>query len=152
MEIIYNTEKKEIIKKLSYYGITKIPFLLMRFGREKIRGYSGGLSIEEIHEISKKIGADMIGLYLFNEYDDEIRLSIDGIHILKEQITKNILELNEEETKKWFKGEDIFFKDKWTKEKKGFKILKNGEDFIGCGKLVDNRLINYLPKERRIKD
>lgn len=152
MRIIYNTEKKSILKKLQeQYGITQLPFLLIRFGKEKIRGYSGEISIEEIHNLDRNIKIELMGLYLFHEYEEEIRLSIEAIHLLKEQITKNILELTKEEAIDWFKGKDINLTERLKNESPGFKVLKCGEDFIGCGKLTQSRLVNYMPKERRIK-
>lgn len=151
MRLIYNSEKKKILEKLNYYGITKLPFLLIRFGKEKIRGYTGGLGVEEIKNIDNLINIDIMGLYLFHEHHDEIRLSIDAIHLLKDQITKNILELNDEQALAWFKGEDIITDEVLKKENRGFKILKNNNDYIGCGKLTQERIVNYMPKERRIK-
>jgi len=151
MKFLYKTQKKQILNKLSYYGITKLPFLLIPSGKEKIRGYSGNLSMDEISKIKNLSNIEAIGLYLFHDYGTEIRLSLDAIHLLKDQITKNILELTEEQAELWFKGIDIPITEKWKQEERGFKVLKLEEDFIGCGKLSEDRLINYMPKERRIK-
>lgn len=151
MEILYKSEKKKIVDKLSYYGINKVPFLLIRFGKEKIRGYSGDLSIEEIKNIDKSIGIEMMGLYLFHEYETEIRLSLEAAHVFKDQIGKNIILLNDEQAEKWFEGKDIQLTKEQEKENHGFKLLKHNQDFIGCGKLIENRILNYMPKERRLK-
>lgn len=156
MKIIYKAEKKKIIEKLSYYGITKLPHLLLRFGKEKIRGYSGGLSITDIALIDKTAGIEIMGLYLFHEYSNEIRLSLDALHLFKDQITKNILNLTDEQAEAWFKGQDISREEIEASKNLGslgigFKVLKHNNDLIGCGKLVAERLINYMPKERRIK-
>ena len=150
MKIIYKAEKKKIIEKLSYYGITDIPHLLLRFGKEKIRGYSGDLSIGDIALIDKTARIEIMGLYLFHEYATEMRLSLDALHIFKRQITKNIIELTDKQAEQWFRGQDISNED-WKKENRGFKVLKHKDDFIGCGKLTEDRLVNYMPKERRIK-
>src|SRR3989344_4652383 len=146
MKIIFGTEKKEIIRRLEHYGIEKVPFLLIRYGKDKIRGYSGALSKEEIFEINRLTKKDLIGIYLFNDERDEIRLSLDALHLFKDQITKSILDLNDEQAKAWFMGEELP-SELWKNEKTGFKVIRNRGDFIGCGKLVENRLINYLPKE-----
>ena len=68
IKFLYKTEKKAIMQKLEYYGITKLPYLLIESGKEKIRGYTGSLLMEEIHELNKQIGIDLIGLYLFHNY------------------------------------------------------------------------------------
>jgi NOL1/NOP2/fmu family ribosome biogenesis protein len=56
------------------------------------------------------------------------------------------------------KGRDIalsreeFEKLRQKGEKTGFKILKNNEEFIGTGKLTEEgRIVNYMPKERRLR-
>jgi len=153
MEIIFNTEKREIMKKLAYYGIEELPFLLMKSGKDKIRGYSGSLSLEEIRKLQRNSRVEIIGIYLFHEYPTEIRLSLDALHLLKDQITKNIIELTKEQKDKWFRGEDILLtkeeQEKFKSEERGFKVIKHGDDLIGMGKLTEDRISNYLPKERR---
>ena len=158
---IFKTEKKEIIKKLEYYGITELPFLLVTSGKEKVRGYTGILSTDEIIELDKCVNMEIIGLYLFHNYADSIRLSMDAINLLKDQITKNILELNEKQAKEWFAGQDILLSKEekeqlkkeleQKKETNGFKVIKIAGDLVGMAKITDDRIINYTPKERRIR-
>lgn len=152
MRIIFGSEKKKIIEKLAYYGIEKVPHLLLKFGKDKIRGYTGHLSTDEIQKIDKAARIDLIGLYLFNEHENEIRLSLDAIQVFKNQITKNILELTDCQSEKWIGGEDLEVAEKWKTECCGFKVIKINRDFFGMGKLTKERLINYLPKERRAKN
>ena len=155
MEFIYKTQKKEILEKLEWYGITELPYLMSISGKEKVRGYSGSFSDHELRELDKDIGVELLGLYLFHIYNDEIRLSFDGMLMLKDQITKNIIEVNEKQAKEFFQGQDIALekedKEKWKNEPTGFKVIKFKDEFIGTGKLTNDRIVNYLPKERRIK-
>jgi NOL1/NOP2/fmu family ribosome biogenesis protein len=115
------------------------------------------LSADEILELDKKVGIELIGLYLFHKYPDNIRLSFDAISALKSQITKNILEVTDEQAEEFLKGRDILLtkedeeKLKLKNETKGFKIIKNQDDLLGTGKLVEGRIANYMPKERRIR-
>jgi NOL1/NOP2/fmu family ribosome biogenesis protein len=152
---IFKTEKKEILKQLEYYGIDELDYLLISTGKEKIRGYSGILSTDEIIELDKQVGIEIIGLYLLHNYKDELRLSIDAITLLKNKITKNILRVNESQAKELFKGQDIPLtkedKERLKNETKGFKVLEFKGDLIGIAKLTEDRIINYLPKERRRK-
>jgi len=37
-------------------------------------------------------------------------------------------------------------------EKWGFVIIKHNKDFFGSGKFKDGRLLNFLPKIRRLKE
>ena len=42
MKILKSLEKKGILNKLNeQYGISKIPYLILKFGKEKLRIYSG---------------------------------------------------------------------------------------------------------------
>jgi len=85
----------------------------------------------------------------FCEIDNKgIRLSIEGTQIIGQKATKNVVELNEEETKKWFKGEDL---DKECKDCSGFVILKHKNDFLGNGKYSNGKILNYVGKVRRVK-
>jgi len=156
LKFIFKKEKQEIIKKLNYYGISEVPYLLVELGKEKIRGYSGSLSIEELNKLNKETGIEIIGLYLFHNYPSDIRISFDAVHALKPQITKNILEINDEQTKEFLEGKDIILsnqdKEKLKNETRGFKIIKYKEDIIGTGKLTqEGRIVNYMPKERRLR-
>ena len=130
MKIIYSSEKKEIIKKLNeQYGISKLPYLLLRFGEDKIRIYSGSLSNDELNTLAANLRIENIGLYFAKQEKDGIRLTLDGIQVLKEQITKNILELTDKQAEEWLRGFDLDIKTD-----RGFKILKNNNEFLGCGK------------------
>jgi len=151
MRITYSPEKKKIVEKLGYYGITSVPHLLLRFGKEKIRGYTGDLSSAEIIKLDKNTRIELMGLYLFTEHRDEIRLSLDALHIFQDQITKNIIELTDEQADQWFHGIDIDVTPELKKLSRGFKVLKHKDYLIGCGKLTEDRIVNYMPKERRIK-
>jgi NOL1/NOP2/fmu family ribosome biogenesis protein len=147
MKIIYSSEKKKILEKLeSQYGIKKLPFLLIRFGKEKIRLYSGNLATEELAALDKNLKIENAGLYFAKEQKDGIRLTMDALSILKSQITKNILDLDDEQAEKWMKGYDLDIK-----KEKGFKILRHERELIGCGKSTGEKITNFTPKERRIK-
>ena len=154
MKIISSGEKKRILKRLKeQYGISKLPFLLLRFGKEKIRGYSGSLSKEELNILDKNVRVENIGIYLGKLQDNEIRLSLDAIHLLKGEISKNILEVTEQQAEDWFSGKYVELENQ--KEGKDipreFFVLKHEGEFIGCGKSTGELIKNYMPKERRVK-
>jgi NOL1/NOP2/fmu family ribosome biogenesis protein len=143
-----NKQKKKIIKKLNeQYGIKNLPYLTLQFGNEKLRLYSGSLSKEELSNLDNTLNIENIGLYFAKYENEDIRLTIDGIQLLKNEITKNILELNDKEAINWLKGFDIELK-----ADKSWKILKYKDEFIGCGKSTGERITNFMPKERRIKN
>jgi NOL1/NOP2/fmu family ribosome biogenesis protein len=154
VQFLYRSEKEKLLERLSYYGIKKLPYLLVYSGKEKIRGYTGILSAEEINQLDKEVNLELIGLYLFHDYPDGIRLSFDAIAALKDQITKNIITLNDKQAEEILRGRDLVLtkedQEKWKDEIPGFKILEHNGELIGSGKLSKERLINFMPKERRL--
>ena len=58
---------------------------------------------------------------------------------------KNVLELNDKQSKYWLSGQDFEVES----DLKGFVLIKNKNEFLGCGKIVNKKLYNYVPKERR---
>ncbi len=148
-EFIKSKEKKEMQEKLNQqFGIKEIPFLLVKSGKEKLRAFSGSLSKDEISELANLARVENIGLYFAAIHEDGIRLSLDACHLLQNQISKNIIQLDDKQSLNWFKGNDLEFESKI----KGFAILKHEDDIIGVGKASGNSIKNFLPKERRIKN
>ena len=78
------------------YGIEKLNFLLMKSGLDKIRGFTGNLSSEEIKLLKREINLEIVGSYLAKEEQDGIRLSFDAPNLLKPE--KNIVEIEKYES------------------------------------------------------
>src|SRR3989338_2202936 len=98
MKVLSSSEKKKILEKLKQeFGIENLPFLLIKFGKERVRAYSGSLSRDELQKLDRETRIESAGIYLLHDYGDEIRLSLDALHLLKNQITKNIVELTEQQ-------------------------------------------------------
>jgi len=142
LRFLNKKETKSILKKIKeYYGDT--------FSIEHIYSITPE---NKIFIISKefsnfrfdRLKINTLGLYIAKLEKDGIRLSIEGSQIIKP--TKNILELNQEQSKNWLNGQQLEIKS----DEKGYKVIKLGNDFLGTGKLTENRLINYIPKYRRI--
>ncbi len=94
-----------------------------------------------------KIRINNLGLYFGELRDSTLRLSIEGSQIIGKYTKKNVLELNDEQLNSWVKGEDINI----NSELKGFVLIKNKEDFYGTGKIIENKLLNFVPKSRRLR-
>ncbi len=149
IHFIKSGEKKRIIEKLNEeFGITKIPHLLIESGKEKFRGYSGHLSKEELLQIARITRVESLGLYLIKqEKDKDVRLSLDALHIFKDQITKNIIEISKEQLDDWLHGRDLDISSP-----AGVKVISYNGDFVGCGVSNSVKIFNYLPKDRRLKN
>ncbi len=143
---IRSSEKKRIIEQLNeQFGIEKIPYLLIKSGEEKVRAFSGHLSKEEIMQLANITNIESIGLYIIKK-EENLRLTLDAVHLFKNQIMKNILEINESQLHDWLRGRDLEIQ-----AEKGNVIIKYNEDIIGFGKSTGQKILNYIPKERRLK-
>ena len=149
-------EKKKVDEQLAEFGIENIPFMLLKFGRDRIRAYSGSLDRDEMIRFSENVYLELIGLYFAKFDGDEVRVSLDVLHLMKEQISKRIIELNEEQKDKYFEGKDADLTPEQKEEVgkmgegKGYYILRHKGDILGMAKIINGIIIkNYLPKERR---
>ena len=148
LKFLNKQEKEKLIKKLNeQFGISEIPWRIARFGKERIMIFSGDISEKDIFEFDRFARIEGIGVYFAKEQNDGIRLSIEGVHLLKDQIKKNIFELNEEQAEQWMLGNELNI----TTGKKGFFVMKFKDDFLGTGKISENKISNFIPKPRRLK-
>jgi len=153
VKILSKQEKKEIEDKLEeQFGIKKIPGLIIKKGKERLFLFSGDMSEKQIKELESITFLERIGIYFariikVNE-GGKIKLSIEGAQLLKSQIKKNIFELNKNQLIQWMHGQELNIKT----GKKGFLIMRHEKDFLGCGKASENKISNFIPKSRRLKE
>ena len=145
LKILNSKEIKEIYKLIENQWGAKIKIDYGFLRNNKNRFF---IINKEISKIDfSKLRLNSVGMY-FCEIDDKgIRLSIEGSQLVGSKATINFVELDEEETRKWFKGEDL---EKECVNCKGFVILKYKNDFLGTGKYTKGRILNYVSKTRRI--
>ena len=89
-----------------------------------------------------------LGMYFCEWRNNEIRLSIEGSQLVGPTATKNVLTISDEETKTWMSGQELENTDPTLDRQ--FVIIKNNTDFLGSGKIVNGRLLNFVPKVRRV--
>ncbi len=90
-----------------------------------------------------KLKINNIGLYFMTIEKDGLRLSIDGSQIFMAK--KNIIELDKNDFENWMSGKDLELE-----HSRGYVILKYGKNVLGCGKSLGEKILNYVPKERRV--
>lgn len=88
-----------------------------------------------------------IGLYFGEAKNEEFRLSIEGSQMIGKYAKDNVLELTREESRDWLRGYDL---DKES-DLNGFVLIKHGDDFMGTGRVKEGRVLNFVPKSRRLK-
>ncbi|MFA6022848.1 MAG: hypothetical protein WC781_02050 [Candidatus Pacearchaeota archaeon] len=150
VELFDRTKKQKIIDLLDEnYGITKLPYLLIKTGKEKIRCFSGNLSWDELNNFGKIVHVELIGIRLCSVIDESIRINFDveNLPIIKEQMTKNIVEIDDEQIVEWLNGKSLEIS---SDLKAQFVLIRNKEDFFGVASNRKTFLQNYVPKERRI--
>ncbi|MDD5132868.1 MAG: hypothetical protein PHD81_03990 [Candidatus Nanoarchaeia archaeon] len=143
----------DILNKKDYTKI--LEKIEKQFDTEKLVFEYGFIQIKDkIYLISrdlarinyKDLRINNIGLYFCTLEKDGIRMSIEGSQLIGNK-AKKVLELDNGELKLWLSGIPIE-----NKKGSGYYLVKNGNDFYGCGKIKENILHNYVPKERRIKE
>lgn len=148
IKIFDKKETQEILNKLrSQFGIKEILGQILQIGKERLFIYQGSLTKREIYDLDAIIPIERVGVYFAKYQNDKIRLSIEGTHIFKDQITKNIFELSNDQTDQWMHGSEILV----NSDKNDFLVMKNNEDLLGTGKASSEKITNFIPKTRRLK-
>ena len=163
IQIMDRAKKKKFIAELADLGMKKVPEMLVKSGKERVRAFSGDLGKDDIYDIWRLLPIEGIGLYVGKDMVNrngvrEVRLSLDGMHVWKDQLTEKNFVLTEEQEDEWFKGNNIELTKEQVKkfgDVKGFVAVKSSDskDFVGNGKLGADyeTLFGFLPKERRRK-
>lgn len=143
LKILNKKETKPILKALEEeWGFREeLDYVFLKTEKGKI--YTAGKEVFDLDLSKMRINS--IGMY-FGEMKNGLRLSIEGSQLIGPKSGKNIVELNDREAGEWMSGIDI---DK--KAPDGFVIIKHNDDFLGTGKSKDGKILNFVPKTRRIK-
>ena len=149
IKILDTEEHAEIENKLhKQFGTDIIPGILVMRGSERLFLFTGNFDEKEINKLEKCAFIERMGIYFAKIVDDSLRLSIEGSQILKEQIKKNIFELDEKQAEEWMKGHELPIKT----GSHGFIIMKHEGDFLGTGKASNEKIGNFIPKNRRLRE
>ena len=145
LTILNSKEIRKIHELLnSQFGYNKeLDFAFLQSNRNRLYIVNRDISKIDL----KKLRVNSVGLYFGETYDSKIRLSIEGSQLIGKDCDKNVLELDEKESRNWLKGFDIE-KEALDQE---FVLLKHKSDFLGCGKAAKGRIFNFVPKNRRLK-
>ncbi len=148
LNFLRSKEVKQLVKRINAQWGADFSDMMEEYtlfqNKEKI--YIVSRSIADV--AFEKLRINNAGLYILEDKHNELRLSVEGSQMLGPKATKNIIELTKEELVQWLKGEDL---DKQG-DNQGFVIIKHNKDFFGSGKFKENRLLNFLPKIRRLNE
>lgn len=144
-KIIGEREKREILKRIGLqFGIKDLylPHLFISTGRKKVWLFSTQIGENDL----SKFKVEGIGNYFCSIEEDGIRLSIEGSQIIGNMATKNVLEISQKMAEQWLRGIDIDI----SGGKGDYVIIKYDGNFLGCGKHAEKKVLNSVPKVRRI--
>lgn len=150
IHIFSNQETQEILHKLNeQFGIQKIHGKLIKIGKERIFLFQGDFSEEQIKNLEKITFIERTGIYFGTVFDltGEIRLSIEATQIFKDQIIRNVFEIDNEQLENWMQGQELNIQSGL----RGIVIIKHKDNFLGCGKASENKIGNFISKNRRLK-
>jgi NOL1/NOP2/fmu family ribosome biogenesis protein len=144
LKILNGKEIKEILNLIEdqWNAKLKLNHAFLRNSRDRI--FIVNKDIQKIE--LDKLRINSIGSYFCETRSSEIRLSIEGSQIVGLNATKNVVEINEDQTKQWLKGEDLDIEGNFE----GFVIIKHNNDFLGTGKYRSGEILNYVSKSRRV--
>ncbi|WP_457554786.1 methyltransferase RsmF C-terminal domain-like protein [Candidatus Pyrohabitans sp.] len=117
------------------FGVEDIDFKLREGGGGRFYAYREcRLEVEEFAS----------GVYFGTLERDGLRLSVEGCYLVGKSARKGVVKVGREQAERWMRGENI------EGEGDGYVILRWGNYFLGCGKAREGKVLNYLPKERRV--
>ena len=110
----------------------------------------------------ENIRINSVGMYFAEFREPELRLSIEGSQLVGNGCDRNMIGLDKEQIYSWLRGQDIEINDidgdNLINVKDGSYVLlfnlddkKDLKEFLGCGKFKGGKVMNFVPKERRIK-
>jgi len=144
LKILNKKETKEILNLIDnqWNADIKLDYAFLTNNKGKV--YLANKDIFALELSDLRINS--LGLYFAEVKGKEIRLSIEGSQLIGPKAKKNVVELDNNETKKWLRGEDI----EKECEGNGFLIIKNNNDYLGSGKYKEKKILNFVPKTRRL--
>ncbi|RLI83600.1 hypothetical protein DRP07_03165 [Archaeoglobales archaeon] len=148
-----NAEKElgEQIKNMlkEQFGVERINLSFREMGKKRIYAYRDCELDFNVRKVSQ-------GIYFGTIEKDGLRLSIEGSFLVGPKAKKNVVEVSRYRAERWMMGENLEMDQKDNLEAKDDKkdgkyvILKSGSYFLGCGRVKGDRIINFVPKNRRI--
>ncbi len=123
-----------------WFGVDLSGFSLVRSGKKRIR-----LLTKEAAEFYVK---DVIrGVYLAKKAPYGYIISVEGSYIIGRGASRHVVELTEEEFRRWMRGEDIAVE----LPERGVYLVKFGPVFAGSGYYNGKVLRNLVPKSRTVE-
>src|SRR3989344_9092248 len=121
IKILSEQEKRKIENQLhAQFGIKELPGKIVMRGEERLFFFTGEIDEDGIRKLEQSAPIEKVGVYFAKLINEEIKLTIEGTQLLKDQITKGIFEINDEQAEEWMMGRELNIKTGL----KGFVVIK----------------------------
>src|SRR3989344_1403796 len=98
VEFYDSKRKKKLLEQLHIeFGMSEVPKVLFETGKERIRGFTGDLTIDELYNLADIANVEFMGLYLFRQEERFIRVSFDALPLFKNQLAHHVVDLTDEQ-------------------------------------------------------
>jgi NOL1/NOP2/fmu family ribosome biogenesis protein len=141
-------QKKQLLAALSDAFGYDIPFEYAVFLSGPDKYYFATRDVEQFFDAGLRI--ERIGVYVGQFQHGEFRLTIEGSQLIGPHATRRVLHITPEQRGEWMLGKDLILVGEQTEAEAMFHIVRCEDDFLGCGKVKNGILLNYVPKERYV--
>ena len=142
MEVLNSKRVKELLNVLVRdYSVKKIKFDYA-FLQDNDSIYAVSKDFLFLNELRMKNA----GLFFGKFFGDLFVLSIEGSQLVGNDIGR-ALEIDANEINNWLKGCDM--QNKYNMAD-GLLVIRHKDDFLGSGRIKEDKIFNLVPKERRV--
>ena len=148
-EVLNGKKVRHLMKLLEeQWGITEMPECGFLQKRNDVFLITRSVDVIDL----RTLNLNSLGLYFAELRNGQLRLSIEGSQIIGKK-AKNVISLNDAQIRQWIRGEDLVLEPGPSGESRtdSFCIVGNDGNFYGCGRVKEGKLLNFVPKSRRIK-
>ncbi|MCF7866174.1 hypothetical protein K9L67_03890 [Candidatus Woesearchaeota archaeon] len=144
LEVLNGKEIKEIRKQLEKQFDFKgtFDFVFLRNNKDKLYVLNRAIEFINVEEF----WVDSAGLYFAKVQPDGLRLTVEGSQLIGPFCEKNVISISPELKHEWLKGNDF----EVDINEDVLIIVKSGNDFLGCAKVKNGKVLNSLSKSRRL--
>ena len=151
MQLMPFLNKKQVKVILEYlkeqYGFSEeLNYQFLLSNKDNL--YAINKDIEKIDLNDTRVNS--LGLYMGEMKQDVLRLSMEGAQLVGPHANKSILDIGRDQLRSWMKGEDLVMKQTEVNDMRDFVLLRHDDDIVGCGKMKEGKVLNFVPKTRRV--
>ncbi len=149
MRLLTPVERRYLLERIrAQYGVEGAfeGLVLIKAGQGRIRAVT-----REAFEVASKLRrVQQLGLYVAKVVKSDVILSIEGSQLLDGRITRNVIELSDEEAHEWMKAAPASCLESFEGR---YVIARCGDLYLGSGRVSrDGKIYPQVAKWRRIPE